>query len=203
MDTLKHKNRILSVLTFGFLVFIVIYSNFFVVVPAGSTQVYETAKFVFLSISAFGVLFSVLLSSFNSLEASIYNQDKVKFDRTENSFKYMERWDAPSLKEARDLLRELVTEKNKLSANEVVVRIEGNDNEKRSVITMFNFFEEIELSLQASRCNDGYITQFFKYPYLKVYDMFLPWLDSNGKNGNKYIGLDMKRSLQGLRRRWV
>lgn len=207
MDTLRRKNEILSVLTLGFLVFTATYSTFFIVVPAGSTLLYETVKFVSLSISAFGVLFSALLSSFNSLEASMNNQDKVKFDRTENSLKYMERWDAPTLKEARDLLRELAQIKSRLSDDGLVDRIVGRDsetpNEKNplttSVITMFNFFEEIELSLQASRCDDDFIKRYFKDIYTKIYDVLLPWLNSDR---HKHIGPDMKTSLQGLRKRW-
>jgi hypothetical protein len=160
-------------------------------VPADSSLAYETTKVVFLSISAVGVLFSALLRLYNSLEASINNQNKMKFDLTENSFKYMERWDSVLLKDARDLLREEITEISAtLSENALVDRIEGTGKEDasgkakqehllRSVITMFNCFEEMELSLQASRVNEGFIKRFCKDVYKDtVHRIFLPWLNS-------------------------
>jgi hypothetical protein len=149
-------------------------------VPADSSLAYETTKVVFLSISAVGVLFSALLRLYNSLEASINNQNKMKFDLTENSFKYMERWDSVLLKDARDLLREEITEISAtLSENALVDRIKGTGKEDasgkakqenllRSVITMFNFFEEMELSLQASRVNEEFIKRFCKDVYPNV-----------------------------------
>jgi hypothetical protein len=208
---IENKNTILSILFIVWLTFTVVYAWNFVVVPNGSTRTFETTKFIFLSISAFGVLFSALLSSFNSLETSLNNQDKINFDRIENTFKYMERWDTPSLKQARDLTRIIKMIRHQIAPEELVNRIEGTGKEtdqektkvedlKRSVITMFNFFEEIELSIRATRVNERMLEQAFKEIYIDVYDRFYPWIDSPR---NIHIGPTMKNDLARLRDRWT
>lgn len=72
------KWPILFLLFIGWLVFIVIYPSYGGVKPAADSQYsYEIIKFVSLSTSAFGVLFSALLTSFNSLEASLVHKDLI------------------------------------------------------------------------------------------------------------------------------
>ena len=143
---LEKKWGILIALTILWIIFTIVYAACFIAVPQNSTKTFEVVKFTFLSISAFGILFSVLLSSFNSLEASQNVQDRIEFDRIENSFDFMHRWDSPSLKEARDYTRRIKKEKDKLSSEELCKRIEGpysdesetekQESLKRSIITM-------------------------------------------------------------------
>jgi hypothetical protein len=185
------------------IIFTVVYAAKFVVVPPGSSATFEAVKFIFLSISAFGVLFSTLLASFNSLEASQNIQDRIKFDRIENAFEYMRRWDSPSLKEARDWTRKIAREPSRLSPDELCRRIEGDGGEeasgqdlKRSVITMFNFFEEIELSIQAQRVDADILKKAFDIPYAAIYDRFRPWID-------RYSNPSQQGNLKQLGRRWT
>ena len=110
----------------------------------------------------------------------------MEFDRVENAFDYISRWDAPPLKEARDWTRKIEAKKNKLSPDELCSRIEGvppeqyassdQRNLQRSVITMFNFFEELALSIQANRVAETYLRSAFASPYQSMYNRFLPWI---------------------------
>lgn len=169
----------IAILSILYVICIIVYVINYIVVPDTSTYKYEAIKFIFLSISAFGVLFSALLSSFNSLEASLNIQDKIEFDKTENSFAYMLRWDSPSLKEARDETRRIKKIKDDISTNDLLKRISEDESLERSVITMFNFFEEIYLSIRTCRVNDNLLKEVFADLYKNIHERFKEWINQN------------------------
>jgi hypothetical protein len=199
---ITRKWSILGSLFVTWAVFTAVYAAWFVVVPQGATAAFEITKFVFLSISAFGVLFSTLLTSFNSLEASQSLQDRINFDRTENAFEYLRRWDSQSLKEARDWTRKVGRDHSKRSPDKLCGLIEGDEDLQRSVITMVNFFEEIELSVQAGRVNADILKQGLACAYIGysgcigIYDRFRPWVD-------KYSDSSQQAYLRDLYKRWT
>ena len=199
------KWMILGVIAMIWAVLTVLWACQFVVVPVGSTRSFETIKFVFLSISAFGVLFSSLLASFNSLESTANLHDRIEFDRIENSFDYILQWDSPSLKDARDWTRKIEAEKNRLSPDELCSRIEGTEprhitdeqrNLQRSVITMFNYFEALELSIKANRVSEQYLRMAFAVPFQSIYNRFSPWVV-------RHLNQDQQDNLKSLSKRWA
>lgn len=187
---IRSKWIILIILTVLWVTMTIIYSIFFLSIPANESKPYEIAKFIALSISAFGVLFSTLLSSFNSLESSQNNVERIEFDRSENSFAYIEKWDSSSLKDARDMTRKIKKEQNKLSPEELCKRIEGpfetqeeikdQENLKRSVITMFNFFEGIYLAIEKNRVDASVLSRAFGSTYCNIFERFKPWIEKYG-----------------------
>jgi hypothetical protein len=200
----NYKWRVLFGLSVVWLIFTIVWAMQFVAVPPGSTRGYETTKFVFLSVSAFGVLFSALLSSFNALEATLNVRDRMDFDRVENSFRIIERWEQPTLKEARDYTRKLKAEEHSTSPSELIRRIEGpvepgHETERlklqRSVIGLFNYFEEIELSIQKNRVDSHLLRQAFKDPYESVYRRFRAYIDT-------HFDREQRDLLAALNRRW-
>ena len=120
---MKIKWVVLVALTLLCIALPTIYIKYFLVVPSDSTRGAAVTTFIFLSITAWGVLSSFLLSSFNSLEATLNIKDRIKFDMTENSFNYMTRWDSPSLKEARDETRRIKKIKDDVSSNQLLKEI--------------------------------------------------------------------------------
>jgi len=195
MKWIKKKWVILVVLFGIWLVFTVVYSWFFVTTPEGSTKAFETTKFVLLSISAFGVLFSTLLSSFNSLEATNNIQARINFDKTQNSIAYFERFDSPSLKEARDTTRAVAKEEHKLSPQDIIDKVNGDEDLERSVITMFNFFEEIYFAIEWEHVDAQILKQGFAVAYLKIHKRFESW---TSKNHDESI----KKHLNDLKKMW-
>lgn len=186
MNWLKsNKWNIMGLLFAVWLIFTIVYALNFVVVPEDSTKTYETVKFIFLSISVFGVLFSTLLSSFNSLEATSNIQDKLRYDKTENSFSFIARWDSPSLKAARDITREVRKQENKLSPDEIMKKIKTVSDLERSVITMFNYFEEMFMSIEASRVNELILVEAFADIYVSIYGRFNNWVESQSSQIQK------------------
>ena len=47
---------------------------------------------------------------------------------------------------------------------------------QRSVITMINFFEEIELSMRANRVDEGILQSAFGMTYPDIHSRFEPWI---------------------------
>ena len=186
MNWLKsNKWNIMGLLFAVWLIFTIVYAINFVVVPQDSTKTYEVVKFIFLSISVFGVLFSTLLSSFNSLEATSNIQDKLRYDRTENSFSFIARWDSPSLKAARDITREVGRKQNKLSPDQIMNKIKTVSDLERSVITMFNYFEEMYMSIEAGRVNEVILVEAFADIYVGIYGRFNNWVESQSSQIQK------------------
>jgi hypothetical protein len=192
----KRKWTVLSLIAILWAGLTIVWAYAFLIVPLGSTRGYETTRFVFLSISAFGVLFSALLASLNAVEATVNVQDRLLFDRVENSFRYIERWESVALKEARDYTRLLKAEQSAISPTELCRRIEGpvlmehrEEQRKlqRSVISMFNYFEEMELAIEASRVEGNFLRRTFKDTYLGIYDSFRPWIANYLDNQQQVI----------------
>jgi hypothetical protein len=200
------KWQILGWAALAWVVFTILWAIFFVPVNAGQSRPFETVKFIFLSVSAFGVLFSALLTSFNSLEATANIHEQIDFARTENAFAFLERWNAAELKEARDYTRKLSKAQKTLSQELLIQRIEGEDAShpetfqkdslKRSVISVVNFFEEIELSTQHRRVKEEILRSGFAETYTLIYERFRPWIDI-------YVLGEQKANLKQLYGRWT
>ena len=72
---MKSKWPTIIVLTISWLLFTIIFSITGIKVPEDSTKCMEVIKFLALSISAYGVLFSTVITSFNSLENGKINKE--------------------------------------------------------------------------------------------------------------------------------
>lgn len=174
----------------------VVYMLYFLDLPAGTPATYGMARFLFYSLSAIGVIFSALLSSFNALEAAGIYREKMAFDRTENSFGFLDRFDSASLKEARDMTRQLKEERENLSNAELRKKIDDSPDLKRSVITMFNYYEEILLSLRHNRATEDVLKDALREVFLDMYSRFEPWLVVAFKDSSTLS------NLKDLKQRW-
>jgi len=151
-------------------------------VPQNSSRSFEIVKLLFLSIGGYGVVMATYFNIYNSLENTQYIKDQINFTKTENSFRFMERWDSPSLKQARDFTREVKKERSKISDDELRNRILNDKELERSVITAFNYWEEIYMSIQHKRVNEDVLKKAFDSTYCDMYDRFKVWIDSYEKN---------------------
>ncbi len=140
----------------------------------------ETRKLegVFLSINAFGVLVAVYVSVLNSLHTSELEEESNQFKRTENSATYLERWDSVALKDARDFTRGIKKIRQDLSNKKMLEKIDGDQNLERSVITVFNFWQDIYLSIVHDRVNEDILRRSFAGVYTDMYERFKPWIEA-------------------------
>jgi len=115
---------------------------------------------------------------YNSLESAQVISDRIQFDKTENSFKFIERWDGSSLKEARDYTREKFNHSASIAPNEFKNEIKSNKVLERSIITTFNFFDGMYISIYYNRVNEELLKKSFARTYCKMYEAFKIWIDS-------------------------
>ncbi len=161
---------------------------------------FEAFKFFVISLGGYGVISSTFLNIWNAWEASKNINDKILFDKTENSFKYFERWDSQSLKEARDLTREIKKMKSTLSDDDLLEKIQACKSTERSVITMFNFWEEIHKSIIADRVNSVILKEAFGGVYCDMYLRFKVWREEKNKNKDNAEGM---KALDDLNKLWL
>ena len=82
-----------------------------------------------------------------------------------------------------------------LSAEDLKSRVTSVENIERSVITMFNFFEEMELSILRNRVDEQILRAAFEQLYVGIYDRFLPWIEMQSAP-------IQRQNLARLRDRW-
>ena len=164
-----------------------------------TTTKLETLRFVVISLGGYGVISSTFLNIWNAWDASKNSNDKIVFEKTENSFKYFERWDNQSLKEARDLTREIKKMKSALSDDDLLKKIQSCESTERSIITMFNFWEEIHKSIISGRVNSEILKDAFSGVYCDMYLRFKVWRDEKIKNKDNINGM---KALDELNKLW-
>jgi len=160
----------------------------------------DIMKFTFISLGGYGVISATLINIWNAWDTSKNISNKIKFDITENSFKYFERWDSPSLKEARDLTRKIKKDASKWSDDELLKKIKDCESTERSVITTFNFWEEIYKSINVNRVDPDLLKESFGEVYCDMYSRFKVWRDD--KKNNNGSGNAMK-ALDELNKLWM
>ena len=167
-------------------------------IPQGSSKNLELTKLVFLSIGAYGVITATYFTVQNSFESTKNIKAKIDFDKTENSMKFIERWDGPSLKEARDFTRKILEKRQHIAGNELLTDINTNEDLQRSVITTFNFWEGMYFAIQHRNVNEHLLEEAFWDTYCNMYKTFEIWIDSLK---NEYP--DTTKNLKIFYNRWL
>jgi hypothetical protein len=114
----------------------------------------------------------------------------------ENSFRFIERWDEPSLKEARDFTREISEKITTISPAQLLYKISTEPGLKKSVITAFNFWEGIWISHEHNRISDKLLKDAFAKTYTDMYENFKHWIEDT-RNDPK-----MRETLKNLYDLW-
>ena len=180
-----------------------------VAVPQDSSKPTEIFKFIAGTVAAWGVLSSALLTTFNTIEANQSSEKNLEYKKKEVSFDFARRFDNDSIKEARDITRNMKEKEDEYSANDIIKMIEGpcedvsiTEDErklnKRSVITMFNFFQDMYISIMHGYSDEKILRIEFSSVYKDIYKRYLPWL-------NKYMkDLDSNQcdNLKSLNDMW-
>ncbi len=188
------KTRIIFIAS---LLIIWVIASYFAIDFTGDTK--DVLTLIFVSLGGYGVIAATFLNIWNAWDSTKHLSDKMEFDRTENSFKYFERWDNQSLKEARDLTRQIKKDINNWSDDELLKKIKNCESTERSIITMFNFWEEIYKSIVANRVDAELLKISFSEVYCDMYIRFKVWREDKKSNGSENI----TKSLDALNKLWV
>ncbi len=158
----------------------------------------ELFKLVLSSIGGFGIVSATILNVWNALDTSKNNLKQMEFQKIENSIKYLERWDSDILLKARDYTRNVSKRRANITDIQLLNEIKNDkfDYEKY-VILIFNFWEEIYLSIENNRVDEEILKRGFREIYLTQYSDFEVWLKDTGK---KYK--EMSKNLEEFQKMW-
>jgi hypothetical protein len=143
--------------------------------PTGSTKIIESAKMVFLSLGALGVILPTYISSINAI-------DERNTAILENTFKLVEKWDDPQMFTARRYTRELKKRKPTLSDEQLVKEIEADTDLKQSIILVINYFDQIRFSEKTGRIDCALFNKSLGYVMLDYHSRFRPWVETHGED---------------------
>lgn len=153
---------------------------------------------LFLSVNAFAVLVAAYMSVITAWRTSQMRQDQIRFDRIENAFAFIDKWDSPLYSEARDAIREMSKNPTGHAQDDVREKVLQDASLERSVIAILNFFGEIELSLKFDRANEDLLFDTFWEPYKIVYPMLETYREKDLKRQYR----EWLHSLDSLYDRW-
>jgi hypothetical protein len=153
-----------------------------------SDKLLELIKSGFLILGGLGVILPTYLNIWQSLENSKIIEERIEFDKVENAFRLIEKWDDNSLLKARQFTREIKNLRDSISNNELIKRVEGDAELKQSVIMVFNYWEQIRLSIERGRVNESLIKSALACVFIDMYERFKPWI-----NTNEEYRLDIKK----------
>mgnify|MGYP003973700033 CR=1 FL=1 len=142
--------------------------------PEQSNSLIETIKIVFLSLGGLGIILPTYLNVFNALEQMITQ-------KTENTFRMLEKWDDPLLFKARKFTRDLKTQKPTLSDQDLIQKINNDEKLKQSVILVMNYFERIRISINAGRVDITTLKDTIGSLFEDIHRRLLPYAESLGE----------------------
>lgn len=144
---------------------------------AGSqSRTIETAKVALLMLGGLGVVLPTYLNIWQSLENNKVLEERLRFDKIENSYALIARWDTDNLLKARKFTRELKAKQKHLSPRDLIDMIENDPELKQSLIMVFNFWDGLRISMDQGRVDEDLVEDAFWENYLAMYDRFLPWI---------------------------
>lgn len=130
----------------------------------------DKIKNVVSLISAFAVSSTLLLNA-----VSIFQQGQIK--KLDETFALISKWDDEHFLKARDLTRDQQGVHQKLSEQEILDKINEDNELKRSIIMMTNYFELIETSIQKDRIYENIIMVHFAHLLKDIIDRYKCFLE--------------------------
>lgn len=142
-------------------------------IPAGSTNIIEAVKIVFLMLGGLGVVLPTYISAMNAI-------DSRSTQKLENTFRLIEKWDDPLMFAARKFTRELKKSKAKLSDEELIKKIDGDEDLRHSIILVVNYFDQIRVSEKTNRIDCALFNKSLGYVMRDYHHRFRPWVETQG-----------------------
>lgn len=146
------------------------YSSYQATPPTGSSVFIEVTKTIFLCLGGIGVLLPITLNVTNAIE-------QRRFDRIENTFQLIGKWDDPHLLAARNYTRKIGKLKSQISDDDLVKQIEGEESLEQSVILVTNYFEHVRYSLKNNRIDASALQVSLGATIIKIIDRFWPYYE--------------------------
>lgn len=137
----------------------------------------DDLKVLFLALNSLALLTAVYISIVNTVKASEFKSKDLTFMKIENSFDFYDKWDSELLKNARDVAREINKTRGNLSDAQIVSKINSDTELERSIITIFNFWQSMYMSIKSERVDEDILKRGFLEIYPEVWEVYRPYLD--------------------------
>lgn len=150
----------------------------------------DKIKNVIASISAFAVSSALLLNAvsiFQQSEMSFQQGQIKKFDET---FVLISKWDDEHFLKARDYTRKQQDIHKDVGTQQILKEINNNEDLKRSIVMMTNYFELIETSIQNDRIYENIIMEHFAHLLKDIIDRYECFLKYQKDKGINPIGYE-------------
>ena len=144
--------------------------------PQGSTHVIEVTKLILLFLGGLGVILPSYFNIWHSIESNAIIRQRLAFDLANNTHDIIIRWDDASLLQARKLSRDIGKKRAALSDDELIKLIDGNSELEQSIISIFNYYEQVRVSVELGRVNEAVLKHSIGGMFLKIYERYLPWI---------------------------
>jgi hypothetical protein len=154
----------------------------------------ETIKTAFLVLGGLGVVLPTYFNIWQSVESGKYISDRTRFDITENTYRMIEKFDDPGMTEPKSLCRAIAAKKINLCDVELIRQINEDTKLKDSVIQVFNYWENVRISIKSGRVNETLLIDSLASAFIQQFDAFKPWVDTRDE---KY-----KNDVYWLKNRW-
>lgn len=148
----------------------------------GEKETEAALKTLLESVSALGVISTILFSAFTSVEASNSRRDQTKAleatlkqSKLERSVDYCRRWNDERFGLARDLIRLYYLNTNQSNQKLFAESLEASPEKHRSFISVLGFFGEISDSIDLDMINEDIVRRAFDNTFTRIYELSLPW----------------------------
>lgn len=176
---MKHKWTILSTFVILYVIGIVgaTWHTYTVTDAEKEPKTVASIKVVFIMLGGLGVILPTYLNVWQSLEAARLQQEGFRRQKVENTFRLIEKWDDKALLEARGFSRALKDREKQLSAEQLLAEIKEKPQLLQSVILIFNYFDQIRVSLENDRIEPALIKSSLGDAFDGIYKRFRPWVE--------------------------
>jgi hypothetical protein len=148
-------------------------------------QSLEIIKTALLLLGGLGVVLPTYLNVWQSIENNQNVQEKIQFDKIENTFRIIEKWDDPALLAARGFARAIGKNIDNMGGAELLQKINSEPGLEESIILIFNYWENVRVSIKANRINEKMLQESVSAMFDQLYDTFKPWVKSRSPQSQK------------------
>ncbi len=144
----------------------------------GASRLPEILKLTLLMLGGLGVVVPSYLNIWQTLENSQLNQQQANAQIIENTFSLIQDYDGQNMLEARKFTRRLTQNRSSLAPDEIKKQVTDESTLTESVILMFNYWDEVRVSVIYKRVNAKLIRETFEAAFKEIYHTFLPWIEA-------------------------
>jgi hypothetical protein len=174
----------------------------------GANRTIECIKVGFIVFGGLGVVLPAYLNFWQSAETAALADQRLAWDKEvfefrkrwdlrENALKLVDEWDAERLAKARKSIRKLRDERNALSSDQLVEKVNANDDLRDDLIRIFNFWDGVRASVESERVDETIVYQSLHPALFSCFEACSAWLRKEGEK-NKNFFEDVER----LHNRW-